>query len=241
MLLVMNLCEGQLSVMCLQEDEEETVEGKDVKGNDRAESQTVADEQKKDVDEEREGRGKEGGEGEKGTAEGGEGEERRGQEGEGEERTAKGGEGEMSSKEGEGSERRKRAGNENEEEEVVPETVSSVEPTETKPSEDISGGEKDKSKSEEKVEGETSTVESSEDQQRDRERDRESDRESDRAPKAETTSRAEGDGGGGGGGGGWGWGGWGKSLWSSVSTVTGSAQVLGQKVTHHTSLLLLEI
>ena len=237
MLLVMNLCQGQLSVICLQEDEEETVGGKDVKGNDRAESQTVAGEQKKDVDEEREGRGKERGEGEKGTAEGGEGEERRGQEGEGEERTAKGGEGEMSSKEGEGSERRKRAGNENEEEEVVPETVSSVEPTETKPSEDISGEdmvEKDKSKSEEKVEGETSTVE-------DQQSDRESDRESDRAPKAETTSRAEGDGGGGGGGGGWGGGGWGKSLWSSVSTVTGSAQVLGQKVTHHTSLLLLEI
>ena len=34
----------------------------------------------------------------------------------------------------------------------------------------------------------------------------------------------------GGGGGGWGWGGWGKSLWSSVSTVTESAQALGQKV-----------
>ena len=33
-----------------------------------------------------------------------------------------------------------------------------------------------------------------------------------------------------GGGGGWGWGGWGKSLWSSVSTVTESAQALGQKV-----------
>ena len=33
-----------------------------------------------------------------------------------------------------------------------------------------------------------------------------------------------------GGGGGWGWGGWGRSLWSSVSTVTESAQALGQKV-----------
>ncbi len=31
-------------------------------------------------------------------------------------------------------------------------------------------------------------------------------------------------------GGGWGWGGWGTSLWSSVSTVTESAQVLGSKV-----------
>lgn len=31
-------------------------------------------------------------------------------------------------------------------------------------------------------------------------------------------------------GGGWGWGGWGRSLWSSVSTVTESAQALGQKV-----------
>ena len=33
-----------------------------------------------------------------------------------------------------------------------------------------------------------------------------------------------------GGGGGWGWVGWGKSLWSSVSTVTESAQALSQKV-----------
>ena len=33
-----------------------------------------------------------------------------------------------------------------------------------------------------------------------------------------------------GGGGGWGWGGWGTSLWSSVSTVTESAQALGPKV-----------
>ena len=39
--------------------------------------------------------------------------------------------------------------------------------------------------------------------------------------------------GGGGGEGGWGWGGWGKSLWSSVSTVTGSAQTLGQKVQYN--------
>ncbi len=31
-------------------------------------------------------------------------------------------------------------------------------------------------------------------------------------------------------GGGWGWGGWGNSLWSSVSTVTESAQALGSKV-----------
>ncbi len=35
----------------------------------------------------------------------------------------------------------------------------------------------------------------------------------------------------GGGGGGWGtWGGWGSSLWSSVSSVAESAQVIGQKV-----------
>lgn len=43
----------------------------------------------------------------------------------------------------------------------------------------------------------------------------------------------EGGRGGGGEGGGWGWGGWGRSLWSSVSTVTESAQVLGQKVPHY--------
>ena len=47
---------------------------------------------------------------------------------------------------------------------------------------------------------------------------------------AVTTTEASGKSGGGEGGGGWGWGGWGKSLWSSVSTVTESAQALGQKV-----------
>ena len=47
---------------------------------------------------------------------------------------------------------------------------------------------------------------------------------------AVTTTEASGKSGNGEGGGGWGWGGWGKSLWSSVSTVTESAQALGQKV-----------
>ena len=54
------------------------------------------------------------------------------------------------------------------------------------------------------------------------------------APVAATTSSESGDGGEGGGG--WGWGGWGKSLWSSVSTVTESAQALGQKVGNVDSL-----
>ena len=49
-------------------------------------------------------------------------------------------------------------------------------------------------------------------------------------PASTVTTEASSKSGDGGEGGGWGWGGWGRSLWSSVSTVTESAQALGQKV-----------
>ena len=66
-------------------------------------------------------------------------------------------------------------------------------------------------------------------------------KEGDVVAKAESSppAKTEEEGGGGGGGGGWGWGGWGRSLWSSVSTVTGSAQVLSQKVCAHSTYTLL--
>lgn len=166
--------------------------------------------------------------------EGGEEEESKmGEEGE---RREGGGEGE---REGSGEEEKKAAvGGEEEKEEKREATTEPAGSSELKKTEHTGGTgtlKKDGSLTEEKGErGASSEVESREDKQTCQSSRKENEEKAEALLSAEGGMGGGGKGGGGDGGGGgrggWGWGGWGKSLWSSVSTVTESAQALGQKV-----------